>query len=224
MSKVLAKFQFTKYFSFYLQILKAMQLNKPLPYQYIYSCGGKNSGKTYSICLFIAYLFYYQISASIIIFRKQADSLNPEKGTVREVLDRLEDMQLWDTYKFNKSTKTISSRKTRVIFLSLFNPKGQKIQQLGLTGNSRYTYEIPWFEEIWEMEEQSVRDAQLAVRGAKYTLTLYTTNPYAISLIDLLVIMLNYSPLVELNYLKQVISGSSFLSIITLSSTTLTIG
>lgn len=31
------------------------------------------------------------------------------------------------------------------------------------------------------MEEQSVRDAQLAVRGAKYTLTIYTTNPYALS-------------------------------------------
>lgn len=123
-----------------------MQLRQELPYRYIYSCGGKNSGKTYCICLFISYLFYYQISASIIIFRKQADSLNPEKGTIREVLDRLEEMGV--AHKLNRSNKTITSPTTRIIFLSLFNPKGQKIQQLGLTGNSRYRYEIPWFEEI----------------------------------------------------------------------------
>lgn len=182
MNKIAKKFQFPKPFSFYLQLLKKMQLGEELPYHYIYSCGGKASGKTYCICLFISYLFYYQISASIIIFREQADSLNPEKGTIREVLDRLEDMGLLGTIaKFNQSTKTITSPNTRIIFLYLFNPKGQKIQQLGLIGNSRYLYENPWFEEIWEMEEQSVRDAQLSVRGAKYKLTIYTTNPYALA-------------------------------------------
>jgi|SRR5947199_5828935 len=31
------------------------------------------------------------------------------------------------------------------------------------------------------MEEQSVRDAELAIRGAKYTLTVFTTNPYALA-------------------------------------------
>ena len=31
------------------------------------------------------------------------------------------------------------------------------------------------------MEEQSVRDARLAVRGARYNLTIYTTNPYALA-------------------------------------------
>jgi phage terminase large subunit len=31
------------------------------------------------------------------------------------------------------------------------------------------------------MEEQSVMDAKLAVRGVKYTLTLFTTNPYALA-------------------------------------------
>jgi len=31
------------------------------------------------------------------------------------------------------------------------------------------------------MEEQSVRDAQLSVRGAKYKLTIFTTNPYALA-------------------------------------------
>lgn len=174
------KFRFPKCLSFYLQLLKKMQLGQELPYRYIYSCGGKNSGKTYCICLFIAYLFYYQISASIIIFRKQANSLtDDEKGTIAEVKNRLDDLHI--KYKLNKSSKIITSPNTRVIFLSLFNPQGQKIQQLGLAGNSRYTYEIPWFEEVWEMEENSVRDAELAVRGAKHTLTLYTTNPYGMS-------------------------------------------
>lgn len=112
--KVSNRFQFPKVFSFYLQLLKLMQRGKPLPYNDIYSCGGKNSGKTYCVCLFISYLFYYQISASIIIFRKQADSLNPEKGTVREVLDRLEAAHI--PHKHNKSSKTITSPTTLLSF------------------------------------------------------------------------------------------------------------
>lgn len=55
---------------------------------------------------------------------------------------------------------------------------GKEIQKLGLTGNSNFTYEIIWFEEVYQMDENSVNDVKLAVRGAKYTLTMFTTNPY----------------------------------------------
>jgi hypothetical protein len=63
-----------------------MLKEKPLPYRTIYCCGGKNSGRTYCICLFISYLFYYNISAIVIIFRKETNMIGQ---TEQEVLNRL---------------------------------------------------------------------------------------------------------------------------------------
>lgn len=178
MKKINNKFKFPKVFNYYIKLLKLMLEGKPLPYRIIYCCGGKDSGKTYCICLFISYLFYYDISAIVIIFRKEAKDI---KDTVQEVLDRLDAAGF--TYKHNISKQIITnpSKKTKIAFYSLFNPKGKKIQRLGLTGNSNFIYEIAWFEEVFEMEEQSVRDARLAVRGAKYALTFFTTNPYSLA-------------------------------------------
>lgn len=68
-------------------MLKLMRQGQPLPYGTIYCCGGKASGKTYCICLFTSYLFYYDISAIILIFRKETQKISQ---TVDEVLDRLD--------------------------------------------------------------------------------------------------------------------------------------
>src|ERR1043165_4696060 len=137
--KIKNKFKFPKVFNYYIGLLNLMRLGRPLPYRKIYCCGGKNSGKTYCICLFISYLFYYDVSAIVIIFRKEAKSIGL---TVQEVLDRLSAAGF--KYKHNKSKNIITSLsgKVKVSFYSLFNPRGEKIQMLGLTGNSNYTYEI----------------------------------------------------------------------------------
>jgi len=178
MKKISKKFQFPKVFSYYVNLLRLMKEGKPLPYGNIYCCGGKNSGKTYCVCLFISYLFYYNISAIVLVSRKAAQDIGL---TVQEVLDRLNAAGF--PYKHNKSKNIIVSNdgKTKVVFYSLFNPQKKKIQKLGLTGNSNYTYEITWFEEVWEMDEVSVQDVKLAVRGAKYKWYFFLTNPYHVA-------------------------------------------
>src|ERR1043166_5164791 len=139
MNKIKKQFKFPKVYNFYLEILKKMLEAKPLPWETVYSCGGKGSGKTYCVCLLISYCFYYDISAIFLVFRKETQNL---PKTIQEVLDRLDAAGF--VYKHNKSRNIILSDtgKTKVQFYSLFNPKSSKVQQLGLTGNSRYTYEI----------------------------------------------------------------------------------
>lgn len=123
MKKINKKLQFPKVFSYYVSLLKLMKEGKSLPYKTIYCCGGKDSGKTYCICLFISYLFYYDISAIIVILRKEAKIIG---DTVQEVVDRLDSAGF--PYKHNKSRNTINSHnnRTKVAFYSLFNPKGKK--------------------------------------------------------------------------------------------------
>ncbi len=133
------QFKFPNPFGFYLKLLKAMLAENPLPYRFISSCGGKNSGKTYCFCLFVSYLFYYNISAIVLIFRKETKTV-PQ--TLQEVLDRLQAAKIKHIHNKSRNTITSPSGKTKVAFYSLFNPRGEKVQQLGLTGNSNYIYEL----------------------------------------------------------------------------------
>jgi len=57
-------------------------------------------------------------------------------------------------------------------------PSREQVVKKGLAGCSNYTYAIKWFEEASEYLEKDIQAVDQAVRGSKYLISVYTTNPW----------------------------------------------
>ena len=55
---------------------------------------------------------------------------------------------------------------------------GKKVVLKGLAGSSNYTYAIKWFEEAIDYLDSDINAVNQAVRGAKYLMEVFTTNPW----------------------------------------------
>ena len=80
--------------------------------------------------------------------------------------------------EINKTRWTISNQSAKVICNGLYNPKGEQVVKKGIAGCSNYDYAICWFEEASEYLEKDIRAVNQAVRGAKYDIKIFTTNPW----------------------------------------------
>nr|AHM25009.1 hypothetical protein [Rhizophagus sp. DAOM 213198] len=175
--KVASKFKFQPCFGFYLNLLKEMRAQKAPSYEIIHSAGGRACGKTYCFTLFVALLFYYRIPAIVYAFRKPTNLV--VDSVWKEILDRLEDAKITG-YRVKKVGFKIDSTTTSVFCMGLYNPSGENVVKKGIASSSRYTYAIKWFEEANEYEEKDIQAIDQAIRGAKYLIKVYTTNPWAL--------------------------------------------
>jgi len=168
------RFTFPKCFGFYLQLLEEMRAGKAPSYEVIHSAGGRNCGKTYCFTLFAVFCFYYKIKVIIFAFRKKSAEV---ADTIwQEFLNRFDDTRI--PKSLNKTRWTITNGVTKIICNGLYNPKGEQVVKKGIAGCSNYTYAICWYEEASEYLEKDIWAVDQAVRGAKYDIKVFTTNPW----------------------------------------------
>ncbi len=173
-------------------------LNQILPFQYfntllsqmikgerpsvkrLYLSGSRKSGKTRAYENFvISALLHKDISADAYLIRNQQQDAGELFNDMKEISEELE----IDNLITNQTRKTIKYYKDYARVLGIETTKkrtGKSTAKLGLKSGKNKTYGIIVFEEAYEMDEDAHHALLETIRGYKYLIIIYASNPWSI--------------------------------------------
>lgn len=167
-----------KYFDYFNYIGGCISERKPFPFTKIHLAGGRKSGKSFSIYIFLSYVFI-TLGAKIRIYCFRKYSKDLQYTIIEEFLEALGRLN-FTNYKPQITHKTWLARGNKISFHSLHKEYNDKISLTGLSSSRTYDYVIVHFEEMFEYDSKDIEAVKQAIRGAKNVMYIESCNPWKI--------------------------------------------
>ena len=164
-------------FNYLDDIFLAVFNNTKFPCLKIEQAGGRFSGKTIANFTLFAEIFALGKHAKvrIYVFRKRANTIfNTVFEEFRNALARIGIKK----YLEHVSQMYFSNGSSKISFHSFNDRTSDGVSLTGLATAQKYTHAIKYFEERYEFEKEDIEDANEAVRGARYNMTINAANPW----------------------------------------------
>ncbi len=169
-----------KHFRYFNDLLQQMRKKQRTTANTFYLCGSRKSGKTTAYQnLALAMLLMSDISADAYFVRKQVQDANELFKEFNALIEQTE----INRFYINKSSRIIKydNKEVRIMGLET-NTKtdGKSKVKLGLATGRNKDYGVIVFEECYEFNEDQINAFIEAVRGYKYFIIIYASNPWSI--------------------------------------------
>ncbi len=167
-------------FQYFNELLNDMRQSKRPRVNKLYFSGTRKSGKTRGYQNFIiSALIDPLIKCDAYLVRNQVQDATELFTDTREVMDELDIEQI----KANKTARTLTYGKNKIRVIGVETNKKQKnksTKKLGMAGGKNKDYGIIVFEEAYEFKQDDTHALIEAIRGYKYFIIIYATNPWSI--------------------------------------------
>ncbi len=158
-----------------------MRKGNRLPIRTLKLIGSRKSGKTTAYQIFAVYmLLINEIKGDIYLIRNAVQDANELFKEVSELVQELGIVAM----ETNQTKRLIKYNGKQIRILGLESNQGGKTKvskaKLGLATGRNKDYAVIVFEEAYEIDETKTYAIEEAVRGYKYFLTIYASNPWTI--------------------------------------------